>query len=948
MEQETITLTLHYSRSDVRMIQTHYGVELAIKEGTISSNPGEPGFPIHKVEVAIPKGMEASRVTARVIQTTPLTSSPTFVTPVRQEFIPYRDPNEPNRSEFRWVDPDPASYEDAVKNMRRHNAWLLGSRIVGNIYVATIAIRPIRYDEFACLELISEIELKISLKPIKTKPLRIQRGEEMLSSTAGSLNMLERRVINPDLIRKIHSSIEKKLLFNHDLAEDIVKKIDKNHKLNHDYYKQEFLTPIDVPVIVDYLIITDDHTWDAKKIMPLKHIGDLPGAFEELAQLRESHGLITHIASISNIVKGRYGNFRRNARDLQEIIRNFLKHFVKTHHTKYLLIGGTDRVVPSRKTCACVLTECVSPEKKDYFNYGHIEWKGTYGGMVLTTHGDGVPIYGKLEDILTIEKTGEIIPYSKNGLKSDVYPCWYHTTDDKFDTFSETVTRYVRVDAPKDVVNGIFCWYGHDNLIPTDLYYASLFNEEYYNIRGKHDWDYLGNGLYGQWSNEKNLDKIDYLPDIHYGRVPVKTVDEVRTYIRKIKAYESSIDRPEESARFDKILLVAEKYERKNNIDREYVDHLRDLGANKYSPLKNENRTLIRLSQIPEDSSVLLCYNNGIGYHQIFDHNWDYVIGPDILIPSYSQLYFIDAKCKKPTIWIIVRSYDKKELEPSFYQMDPLSIDDAIKAQEEIRDLIDRNHGVMDIHRLYDYEKSFWEKEALSSATLRHLNKDNLINELSTDKEYSIAPHIVSLSGHGSPSGSCHYGQSVLREINNQDQTFIVLADGCNTSMFDDDYDDYISRHSVLKEDGGAIAYLGFSRMSFCGHGTMFTKRFFDLLTTGFRRPLLGELFSTSGVLSPSHYQEGKKKIYWEDWTYRWMALAYQLIGDPGLPIFMDKNDMESVYVANKKTKELHKRDCEWVKEMADWNVIYLKEKEWALAHGYDGCYYCLREHHTH
>ncbi len=66
------------------------------------------------------------------------------------------------------------------------------------------------------------------------------------------------------------------------------------------------------------------------------------------------------------------------------------------------------------------------------------------------------------------------------------------------------------------------------------------------------------------------------------------------------------------------------------------------------------------------------------------------------------------------------------------------------------------------------------------------------------------------MSGHGSPGGSCHYDQSVLRDINNQDQTFIVLADGCNTSMFDDDNDDYISRHSILKEDGGAIAYLGF------------------------------------------------------------------------------------------------------------------------------------------
>ena len=195
-------------------------------------------------------------------------------------------------------------------------------------------------------------------------------------------------------------------------------------------------------------------------------------------------------------------------------------------------------------------------------------------------------------------------------------------------------------------MNGIFCWYGHDNLIPTDLYYTSLFNEKYYNIPGKHDWDHLGNGLYGQWSNEKNLDKIDYRPDIYYGRVPVKTVDEVRTYIRKIKAYESSIDRPEESARFDKVLLIAEKYERKYNIWRQYVGDPKDLGENRYTLLENELGTLIHLSQIPAEPSVLLCYNNGIGYHQLSDNNWDYVIGPDILVPSYYQFYFINAKCK--------------------------------------------------------------------------------------------------------------------------------------------------------------------------------------------------------------------------------------------------------------------------------------------------------------
>ncbi len=46
----------------------------------------------------------------------------------------------------------------------------------------------------------------------------------MLSSTAGSLNMLERRVINPNLVRKIHSRVEKRLISNHVIAEGIGKK----------------------------------------------------------------------------------------------------------------------------------------------------------------------------------------------------------------------------------------------------------------------------------------------------------------------------------------------------------------------------------------------------------------------------------------------------------------------------------------------------------------------------------------------------------------------------------------------------------------------------------------------------------------------------------------------------------------------------------------------------
>jgi hypothetical protein len=52
-------------------------------------------------------------------------------------------------------------------------------------------------------------------------------------------------------------------------------------------------------------------------------------------------------------------------------------------------------------------------------------------------------------------------------------------------------------------------------------------------------------------------------------------------------------------------------------------------------------------------------------------------------------------------------------------------------------------------------------------------------------------------------------------------------------------------------------------------------------------------------------------------------------------------------YVGNKNSKELHRICCEWEKLMLPWNRISFESVNQALNQGFNGCWYCLREHST-
>lgn len=69
--------------------------------------------------------------------------------------------------------------------------------------------------------------------------------------------------------------------------------------------------------------------------------------------------------------------------------------------------------------------------------------------------------------------------------------------------------------------------FGDYDDIPTDIYYLS-----------KKDWDSDNDGIYGEWDDDR--ESIDYPDgDVGLGRIPVRTVEDVKAYTDKIIAYES-------------------------------------------------------------------------------------------------------------------------------------------------------------------------------------------------------------------------------------------------------------------------------------------------------------------------------------------------------------------------------------------------------------------------
>jgi hypothetical protein len=99
----------------------------------------------------------------------------------------------------------------------------------------------------------------------------------------------------------------------------------------------------------DYLVITDNQHWNAQTMSPTGAAGgDLVASFERLAAWKRQRGLKARVVTISEIVADNYGNFRTGSRDLQEVIRKFLKMAQADWGVAWVLLGGDASIVPVR------------------------------------------------------------------------------------------------------------------------------------------------------------------------------------------------------------------------------------------------------------------------------------------------------------------------------------------------------------------------------------------------------------------------------------------------------------------------------------------------------------------------------------------------------------------------------------------------------------------------
>jgi len=123
-----------------------------------------------------------------------------------------------------------------------------------------------------------------------------------------------------------------------------------------------------IPEEVPCVILTDNYAWPASvdrgdgttrapnlaergAVLP----GDMVAELERLAEWKTARGMRTRVVTVSAIVGGEFGDFTQSgfARDLQEVLRNFVKHVQASWDTLYLLLAGDVNVVPMRHFAGC-------------------------------------------------------------------------------------------------------------------------------------------------------------------------------------------------------------------------------------------------------------------------------------------------------------------------------------------------------------------------------------------------------------------------------------------------------------------------------------------------------------------------------------------------------------------------------------------------------------------
>ncbi|GAA4117108.1 hypothetical protein GCM10022415_14670 [Knoellia locipacati] len=891
---DRIVTTVEISPEEVSVRETPFGAVVDVPELSAAGQPGAPALPRTRIAVGVPP--DSWPTSLEVEEGEWVTVAKGVVVPVSQPQagLPPKgrgkgDPHRPGsvhcspdcdcRSGHRpggegegpLVEgfdpptptvPDPEAYRRAVEEPPPVGS-AAGVEPLPGLRAASVELSPVRQTKDGTIELCTSFRVSVAFSG---EPTIADRDEsaKLLAEELGRDIDPERLVLLPDGPRELSAT---------DLE------LARSRVVNPDIFDTIEVILRQLPS--EYLVITDDRTWDAARIEP---VGDRPGlveAFQELARLKRARGISARVVTITDIVDGVHGDFRHGSRDLQEVIRRFLKVHRERWGVRWLVLGGDIETVPTRTVtggCRGTIDTTATNPPEDNRSF----WTG--GHLRMNVTGPGEWWGASTANILTRPDTGQLIPYDPAGTSSAASPGWFFTNS-SYTMRQTTPSQYVRVNGPAALVNAQLQWHYHWNQLPTDFYYASL-QGWYWGTRRidvgwfsfvvpwvyepDHDWDVRDNGVYGQCTvGGQDLDGVHLSTELSVGRIPVDTADEARGYVAKVAAYES-LDSPWGPLvdQFSGSMLLASSswggpqwiWPTPNPVP----------AGGQYS--SRADHSLVRVGTVPTSWDFELVSHVSDTDRRVLPmksstnpatRGWYYARSETDLSRAEVDLFFFTLPYR--TSWIVVHG-SQVERRPQAFQVDWTGQDGSMADQETLRRQVDVGiPGITSFRRAYEDEQdlSWWER--FFGGPVRYLTSAVLRDELER------SPALVSLSGHGNGDGCCGGSVGLARSLTNGPLCFVGYADSCLTSEFDSD--DAFGEALLANPDGGAVGYVGNSRFSWIGIGDDFQRAFFSRLTTTRHLGLLNDTrVSVAAASSPNAY-------------WRWPVLTLNLLGDPELRV---------------------------------------------------------------
>jgi hypothetical protein len=816
--------------------------------------PGAPAVPEQMQFVALPLGGDV--VSVEVIPGDPV-RLPGKVNPLpTQEPVPdigtdpeqFGDGFSMENMDIAFTPPDPRYFE-GKQPYPETLVELDGQEEIGAIQIAAVRIRPLQYDP-AEKAFIFYPDLRYVVKFDKDKAERYAAKRDKKETRVG-LNYAEQMniLLQQDLVVSAKDIFWPGILF----------------------YEE-----------APYVIITDNYSWpesidrgDGTTRAPTLSergpalSGDPVAELERLAEWKSSRGMRTRVVTVSDIVDGQFGDFTEGefARDLQEVLRNFVKHIHKQWDTLYLLLAGDVNVVPMRrlagsityKTAGCAQhTDNPPPEKKCHFVSGK--------GVVKL-----YPLFEPVStDPLSTLHGGLRIPFDRQAGSGRLG--WYYTSEGDFTTRDEGFTRlpdgqrsrFIIVEGPEPVIDDDYYWLRSVNSIPSDFYYASLVGSGY-SIPGKHDFDANNNGLYGQYhwdtaaGREKTLDAVDFWSDVWVGRASVQSGDQARAFVDKVLTYERLVSPDGETdvdtTYLQKILYASAYWGRLWHYPQ--ADTTTPPAEGRFTHVAGTN-----LARIHSKFDITL--TGGVPSYNLVARSGS----TNIVVPyntaanaSNPGWYFTtddsyNTKSVTPTRFLKAVG-PEADIDADSYLMDPVGLELAAAQKENLRILMDSaypNFNSVERHYSDYYDLSPPPPLVPLEAATVHAALDNGV-------------HFASLSGHGSPDGCC--GVSSGHDFTNTNEYFIMFGNSCSTAR-PDGYDS-LAEKSTYDPDGGAVAYVGNTRYGWIGTGDNYEEFFWSKLRIwGRAGPAAGLRLATGGV------------------RQLWTFYTQTLFGDPEMPVWTE------------------------------------------------------------